>query len=226
MQFRPARAAPSSLDSLPPLPGAGAWSDGNDSDDAPPPATFDALPPDVISLVFRRLDPITLARAACVNREWRAAAASDALWLPHCTAVCGGRRHGGPSTGRAAEPGPGGSDKSGPPAGSISGSNEGRHPDLGCRQRFAAAARERPRLLLRWRSNRVLVGGKLGWLADGHPPGGAPCRHLTAEAVLAYLRPGGRLRGGDGSSSGSGSGSEGGASDAEATNRRLRFWQL
>jgi len=94
------------------------------------------------------------------------------------------------------------------------------------RQQFAAAAGQHPERLLPWRTNRVLIGRRLAWLAPGQQPP-ARCRHLGTAAVLAYCRSRGRHVGGDSdsdSSSGEGSDSDGGG--AGGLSRRLRFWQL
>lgn len=88
--------------------------------------------------------------------------------------------------------------------------------------------RQRPERLLRWRTNRILLGGrKLGWLDWSHPPAGS-WRHVGTEAVLAFLRSSGRsMRAGRSSSSGGSDDSSGGGSgDEEGMSRRLRFWQL
>ena len=189
----------------------------------------------------RHLDPITLARSACVCREWQAAAEDDGLWRLHCerlhgrpaavavtatgaragtaAVVASAERPGEPSAGTALQSAAASSAQQAAGTGSNSAS---------CRQQFAAAVRQRPERLLRWRTNRiVLAGRKLGWLDPQQPPAGS-WRHVSTAAVLAFLRSGGRrLRAGgsDTSSSGGGSSSSG-SEDEEGTSRRLRFWQL
>lgn len=143
----------------------------------------------------RHLDPLTLGRAACVNREWRAAAADEALWVRHCTALlgCGTARRSQPQRAHSSH-----------------------------RQCFAATAAQHPELLLPWRTNRVLLGGRPAWL----PPGQRPpvrCRHVGPAAVLAWCHSGGR-RAGSCSSGSDSSGGDGGGKDE--LGQRLRFWQL
>lgn len=43
---------------------------------------FGNLPTQVVEAVLRQLDPLTLAAAACVSREWRHLACDDRLWRP------------------------------------------------------------------------------------------------------------------------------------------------
>ncbi|CAI5467588.1 unnamed protein product [Closterium sp. Yama58-4] len=43
--------------------------------------------PSVLDLTFRALPPRDLAAAACVCREWRAAATSEPLWHRHTIAL-------------------------------------------------------------------------------------------------------------------------------------------
>lgn len=161
------------------------------------------------ALYCRYLDPITLARAACVSREWRDAACADALWQPHCACILGAARSptaAGPVAGSTGAPG-------------VSSSS--------CRQLFAAAAGQHPQRLLRWRTNRVvLVGGRLGWLAEGRRPQGSQCRHVSTAAVLAFLKSGGR-RVGHAPTSGSSGEDSGSGGEAKADlSSRLKFWQL
>jgi hypothetical protein len=96
------------------------------------------------------------------------------------------------------------------------------------REQFAAAARRQPAGLLPWRTNRVLLGGRLAWLPEGQQLRGR-CRHLDTAAVLSFLQSGGRQRqswacgnGGDSS----GSDGDGGDAEAVGLSGKLRFWQL
>ncbi|KAK9149005.1 hypothetical protein Scep_007762 [Stephania cephalantha] len=47
-------------------------------------ASSDPLWDLIFHLVFPRLDPKTLARAACVSKSWQTAASSDLIWAPIC----------------------------------------------------------------------------------------------------------------------------------------------
>ena len=210
----------------------GPADEAGDDDEEAPPASFAALPPDVIGLVFRRLDPLTLARAACVSREWRAAASEGALWEAHCAALLA--RPGG--SGARKGGGSGGKVSSGLAGGAAAGGEQPRDGSAGgaCsssnswQRRFASLAAQHPQRLRRWKTTRVLVGGRLAWLPPGQllPP---RARHLSTAAVGAYCRSGGRHAGSAGGSSG-GSGSSGSSSESdgggERLTSRLRFWQL
>jgi len=47
----------------------------------------------VLFEVFRRLDPESLAIAACVSRSWRSIATSNGLWKGHCARLWEGKIH-------------------------------------------------------------------------------------------------------------------------------------
>lgn len=207
--------------------GTSGWLGDDAGDEAAAPATFASLPSDVIRLVFQRLDPLTLARAACVSREWRGAASEGALWQAHCAALAGPGRssgadlcaHGAGAKGNAgAGMAAGGQRRPGSTAGSIGGSS--------WRDRFAALAAQHPERLQRWKTRRVLVAGRLVWLSDGEPLP-ARARHVGPEAIVAFCRSGGRLARSTGSSQSDSdsSDSDGGGADGRLTGR-LRFWQL
>ncbi|GAB4823602.1 hypothetical protein N2152v2_010648 [Parachlorella kessleri] len=62
--------------------------DGSDTDTDSEPATFAQLPPEVVATVFRYLDPLSLARGACVCRGLRDVAGEEcSVWeaLLACT---------------------------------------------------------------------------------------------------------------------------------------------
>ena len=61
---------------------AGGEDEGSDEEAAPEPATFATLPTEVVACVLASLDPLSLARAACVCSQWRACAAEGRLWAP------------------------------------------------------------------------------------------------------------------------------------------------
>lgn len=207
--------------------GAAGWAGDEEASTAvAPPATFAALPPDVIELMFRRLDPLTLARAACVNREWRAAASEGALWEAHCAALL--ERPGSSRPSSASSQGRTGSAGAGVAADGRQqqGGNTGSAQGGGWQQRFAALAAQHPERLQRWRTTRVLIAGRPAWLRPGQPlPPRA--RHVGTSVIVAYCRSGGRHAGGAGNSSNcsDGSSSESDGGDDRLTGR-LRFWQL
>lgn len=63
--------------------GAGSAADSDSSgEEEEDPTTFTQLPSEVVSSVFAYLDPVSLARAACVCAEWRALASEGRLWQP------------------------------------------------------------------------------------------------------------------------------------------------
>ncbi|KAL4439863.1 hypothetical protein ABPG75_002864 [Micractinium tetrahymenae] len=210
-------------------PAGWAAADEGEEEEVAAPATFAALPPDVIEQVFRRLDPLTLAKAACVNQEWRAAASDGPLWQAHCAALRAKAGSIGDSKGRSS-----GVDKSSAGADTVTSlqPQDGRGPcskggsqGSSWQQRFAALAAQHPERLQLWRTNRVLAGGRLAWLAPGQPlPPRA--RHVSTAAVVAYCRSGGRHAGGSGGSSRSDSGSSDSDGGDERLTGRLRFWQL
>lgn len=183
------------------------------------------LPPSLphFALKCRYLDPVTLARSACVCREWQATAADDGLWRRHCARMPQCRQPCGAAMAMLPEQPSGGSSAGNDDCSGICGSY---------RQQFAAAARRHPASLLPWRTNRVLLGSRLAWLPVGQQLRGR-CRHLDTAAVLSFLQSGGRRRRGmahgrgSGGSSGSSNG-DGGGGDAEAAglSGKLRFWQL
>ncbi|KAL4853854.1 F-box protein [Chlorella vulgaris] len=199
--------------------GSGSGPGGSDEDsdsERAEPATIHELPSDVRDHVLRYLDPISLACAACVSREWRDAASRDALWQRHCsrikTPIAGSR----PSrrTCRA----------------SSSSSNR-----ASCRQQFAAEATQHPERLLQWRTNRVLAGRQLRWLEPGRDAS-MSVRHVGTSAVLAYLRCGGRraIASSSSNSSSDSSSDSSSGSDCESTGAdaapnlasRVRLWRL
>lgn len=45
---------------------------------------FGVLPLEVVGRVLELLDPLSLAKAACVCSEWKVAAGCDTLWKPLC----------------------------------------------------------------------------------------------------------------------------------------------
>jgi hypothetical protein len=168
-----------------------------------------SLQPSSLLLPVRSyLDPVTLARCACVGREWRAAATADALWHRHWASLLAEL----PASSREGHEGPA-------TTGGCCGGG-------GCSRRFAALAARHPGRLLRWRTNRVLLGRRLGWLPDGQT-GSTGSRHIDTAAVLEYLRSGGRRGGAPRSSGGGGSSSsEGSAGEGPLCTSQLKFWQL
>jgi len=49
--------------------------------------TLDMLPDSIITHIFRFLDPMSLAKAAAVNKHWQQLSRTDALWKPLCQAL-------------------------------------------------------------------------------------------------------------------------------------------
>jgi hypothetical protein len=144
-----------------------------DGDAAAAPAAD--LPPECVAAIFAHLnDPIALARAACVCRAWRAAAAADALWAPLLEMAWGGCAGAPP---RAAAETSGGAPAAAPAAGWP-------------RARFAALAADAGDWLAPWRCRRVLVAGSVRWATPaawrravaGRGPAG-----LCASAAVAFL---------------------------------------
>lgn len=106
------------------------------------------LPGEVLAVVFRSLDPVSLCAAACVDSSWRAAAGEEALWEALLESTFG------------------------PEAGGQPGS---------ARRRFGAMAAAQPRDLMRYRTNRAFLQGRLVWAPPLRLPGARPAH--------GYLRP-------------------------------------
>lgn len=202
-------------------------SDGDEAD-ALEPATLQEIPAEVVELVMAHLDPISLARAACVGRPWRAVCDAEALWAPHLSALPTRHRH--PAAGTA---------ELGAAASSKGGGGAGTHGAGGgsSKSRFVAAVRARPRLLLRWKTLRVMVGGAVGWLGLGLGPsiagggreGRQQVRHLRPEEAVRWLKNGGKRVGDEISDDDGGRGQPGGGSDGEdaaVALAGLRFWRI
>lgn len=50
-------------------------------------AALDMLPDNLLTNIFRFLDPMSLAKAAAVNKHWQHLSRTDALWQPLCPAL-------------------------------------------------------------------------------------------------------------------------------------------
>jgi hypothetical protein len=225
-----------------------------DQDD--PDFTFGWLPLEVVHHIFKALDPLALALAACTCSSWRAAAGEGQLWERHLLACFPGRQRARTQAGRARpqqqqqqqQQGEGGS--GGGSSGAAEGAPARQAPQrsAGSMQSFAALARAHPGVVRACCCSRRLLRGRLVWVDPGAGAGGAPSaadgRHaapapVTVQQAVAVLR-GGRARAaaaggraGDGEEGGctdGGSGSDGGSSDEGggegSARRQLRLWAI
>ncbi|KAK9812669.1 hypothetical protein WJX72_001589 [[Myrmecia] bisecta] len=142
-----------------------------DTNDPEVPSAFVHLPEEVLEVILQHLDPLSLACAACVSRDWAGVAVRDHLWKPHFQAFLSQQPSGAWTLLRAfdlfkLEP----------------------LEDSPYLQRFKTVIAANPDMLY-WRSNRARVNRRLEWLSS---TGAAPShlthvRYMTPRMVHAHI---------------------------------------
>lgn len=186
-----------------------------DADD--PDFVFDSLPVDVLQHMFKALDPMALAHAACTCAAWRAAAEDDVLWAAHLQAffpkqasAARAQQQAGRSTGPGAAPValPGGTGTSAQPAGTSSCDGSRQQCPRSAWAAFTRLASSHSEHVSGLCSGRRLVKDRLVWLEPAasragagqqgqatQQQGGQVARKLheapiSVEQVVAFLRCG------------------------------------
>uniref|UniRef100_A0A383VJK2 F-box domain-containing protein n=1 Tax=Tetradesmus obliquus TaxID=3088 RepID=A0A383VJK2_TETOB len=163
---------------------AAAWCEADDDDDEPLVLLGD-VPAEVVRGILQALDPLSLAAAACVCRAWQELATDSSLWQQHLQRIFPGasqqqqhRRRRQQQRQQQHLPG------------AATGTDSSRVAGMcSLHKQFASAAHRHPSALLPWRSCRVLVGGRLQWMAPGDAAGGAPAAVAKA-ARRGMILPG------------------------------------
>ncbi|WIA30841.1 hypothetical protein OEZ86_000899 [Tetradesmus obliquus] len=130
-----------------------------EGDDDEPRVVLGDVPAEVVRGILQALDPLSLAAAACVCRAWQQLATDSSLWQQHLQRIFPGA------------------------------SKQQQRRCQRQQQQQQPPGAGHPSALLPWRSCRVLVGGRLQWMAPGAAAGGAPAAVAKA-ARRGMILPG------------------------------------